>query len=53
MKTTRRILTLALAIGILGLTAVSCSKSSIADEDALYDNQQGIDKYKIFVPTNG
>ena len=53
MKTTRRILTLALAIGILGLTAVSCSKASVADEDALYDNHQGVDRYKVEVPKNG
>ncbi len=48
-----KLLSFAFAIAILGLTAVSCSKASVADEDALYENQQGIDKYKIFVPTNG
>ncbi|MBL7473566.1 hypothetical protein [Robertkochia sediminum] len=53
MKTFKRTLTFVLATGILAFTAVSCSKASVADEDALYETHQGVDKNKIVVPTNG
>ena len=53
MKTTQKILTLAFAASVLAFSTTSCSKSSIADEDALYENTQGIDKHKITVPKYG
>ena len=53
MKTIQRLLSFVFAIGILSLSAVSCSKASVADEDALYQNHQGIEKSRIIVPTNG
>ena len=53
MKTTQRLLTLTFAFAVLGISATSCSKASIADEDALYENTQGIDKHKITVPKYG
>ena len=48
-----KLLSFAFAIAILSLSTVSCSKSSVADEDALYDNHQGVDRYKVEVPKNG
>ncbi len=53
MKTLKSTLTFLFAIGILSITLVSCSKSSVADEDALYDIKEGIDRTKIWVPTHG
>lgn len=53
MKTVKRTLTFVLATGILAFTAISCSKASVADEDALYENHQGIDRTKIKVPEHG
>lgn len=41
------------ALIALSILFVSCSPNSIADEDNLYDNQQGIDKRDIFVPRWG
>ena len=53
MKTLQRLLTLTFAITIFSISATSCSKASVADEDALYENTQGIDKHKITVPKYG
>ncbi|WP_168731278.1 hypothetical protein [Robertkochia marina] len=53
MKTIYKFLSFTFALAILSLSVVSCSKSSIADEDALYDIKEGIDRTKIWVPTNG
>lgn len=41
------------ALIALSILFVSCSPNSIADEDNLYDNQQGIDKKDIWVPRWG
>ncbi len=49
----KSLLSFLFAIAILSLTAISCSKSSVADEDALYENTQGVDRYKVVVPKNG
>ena len=53
MKTSLRFLTLAFTITVFGSSLTSCSKASVADEDALYENTQGIDKHKITVPKYG
>ncbi|WP_168731281.1 hypothetical protein [Robertkochia marina] len=53
MKTLKSTLTFLFAIAILSITVISCSKASVADEDALYDIKEGIDRTKIWVPTNG
>ncbi|WP_224490529.1 hypothetical protein [Robertkochia flava] len=53
MKTTGKILSFVFAIGILSISVVSCSKSSVADEDSLYEQHEGVDRYKVQVPENG
>ncbi|MDG3582232.1 MULTISPECIES: hypothetical protein [Galbibacter] len=41
------------AVLLLASTLVSCSNDSVADQDALYNNHQGVDKTKIEMPPNG
>ncbi|WP_224490535.1 hypothetical protein [Robertkochia flava] len=48
-----KLITFTFAIALLGLTSVSCSKSAVADEDALYEQHEGVDRYKVQVPENG
>ncbi|MBL7471191.1 hypothetical protein [Robertkochia sediminum] len=53
MNSLKRTFAFLFATAILALSATSCSKASVADEDALYETHQGVDKNKIVVPTNG
>ncbi|WP_224490531.1 hypothetical protein [Robertkochia flava] len=48
-----KLITCTFAIALLGLTTVSCSKSAVADEDSLYEQHEGVDRYKVQVPENG
>ena len=41
-----------LALLAVSAFVISCSPSSVADEDSIYDNQ-GIDRTTIKIPTNG
>lgn len=41
------------AIALLGVSFVSCSNDSIAENDALYHDQAAIDKGIIVVPPGG
>lgn len=41
------------ALFLSAILFVSCSPSSVADEDDLYKNEQGVDKNEIRIPTHG
>ncbi|MCX2680795.1 hypothetical protein OOZ15_12650 [Galbibacter sp. EGI 63066] len=49
----KKIISAVFAIALLAVSAVSCSPNSVADEDSLYDNHQGVEKAKIVMPSNG
>ncbi len=53
MKTFKSTITFIFAIALIAVSTVSCSKASVEDEDALYENTQGVDRNKIWIPTNG
>ncbi|ETN95562.1 hypothetical protein [Zhouia amylolytica] len=38
---------------VASFALTSCSPSSVADEDNLYDNTQGVEKSKIQMPSAG
>lgn len=40
-------------IAALSMTFVACSPNSVAEEDSLYIDQQGIHKSRIEMPSNG
>ncbi len=50
---TRKFFSAVAAVALLSALFVSCSPNSLADEDTLYENQQGIEVSKIKVPENG
>ncbi|WP_456867317.1 hypothetical protein [Galbibacter sp. BG1] len=50
---TKKTLSVIAAILFISTGFMSCSTNSVADEDSLYNNLQGVDKTEIVMPTNG